>query len=881
MSRIVPILFFAVGFLFILLLKRPEFLALGTITFMFGIVVVFLSLALIWLSLRGDLVTFRFLPIDLTYGATVALVLLSFLLFSRRSQLLFQVYVTAMVFIGYLLVRVLYPKFFKKKLVLFAGLVVVIASLESMRGLVQIATRSSLHGSFIHVNHMAMFIALCIPVGIGLIWHYREQPHLRRLFMLLSSVIFLVVVLSKCRSAYIGLALSLPVLFYMKKRKDIQEALRKRSKIFHAGLVLGLSIMGMVFGYLIYHLKPISAVGRLLAWRISFLILKDFPLIGVGVDNFGSYYPLYQGKYFAQGLGSPLERLSASFLPTALNDYIENLVELGCLGFLLFLVFWILVGANILRALRTASGTHKDLVSGFAGAVMVYMVMSFFYYPQRIMPVYGLCLVFLAFVVSENQGSLSKRASATTRWFSLKRVLLLTLSLCALLVSSLLLPSQYREFKGEILWKKAQRLNKQGKTDQAYGAYLAVHPYYKDYGRFLGEYGRFLLERDKSDEAVESLERAKHAWPDPFLIETLAQAYNEQEEWAKAIQNARLADNILPWRLTTKYLLAENYPRVDDIYRGLKYAELVVETPMKTPSQKGRELKIQAQELRDELFRKWKTKESEFSERLVSVPETERREWIEVLEDAGDNRGQCLQAFLAAASEERKALLFLFKHMPEKDLNNLPAKLLTDNLKYAFKVRSGFVPGEDIPEDVFLNYVVPYAQLHENRDNWRPLLYEKILPLVEEAETIEDAVFALNQKMYVMFGIVFENRRLKEGLLNPLEMIEHGAESCAGLSVLLADACRALGIPARVITIPNWVQFKSGHLWVEVYDRGEWKHASSSEPSPLSQTWFTKRAAQTDRSKPKHRIYAASFKPTDLTLPKYPGVYFIDVTDNY
>ena len=56
--------------------------------------------------------------------------------------------------------------------------------------------------------------------------------------------------------------------------------------------------------------------------------------------------------------------------------------------------------------------------------------------------------------------------------------------------------------------------------------------------------------------------------------------------------------------------------------------------------------------------------------------------------------------------EERSAMEWLINHMPEDDLQNLSSDYLTINSEYAFKTKKYFVWAEDIPDEIFLNYVV-------------------------------------------------------------------------------------------------------------------------------------------------------------------------------
>lgn len=139
----------------------------------------------------------------------------------------------------------------------------------------------------------------------------------------------------------------------------------------------------------------------------------------------------------------------------------------------------------------------------------------------------------------------------------------------------------------------------------------------------------------------------------------------------------------------------------------------------------------------------------------------------------------------------------------------------------------------------------------------------------------------LNAKIYQEFELEFKEIDFHKMIYSPYESMEEGIVSCAESSLILVNACRAVGIPARMVFLPRWVQFKGGHVWLEVYDNGQWHYISSYDPSRFEATWFAVYASKTDTSKPEHRIYAPSFKRTGIHVLYGPGVSFIDVTERY
>jgi hypothetical protein len=139
------------------------------------------------------------------------------------------------------------------------------------------------------------------------------------------------------------------------------------------------------------------------------------------------------------------------------------------------------------------------------------------------------------------------------------------------------------------------------------------------------------------------------------------------------------------------------------------------------------------------------------------------------------------------------------------------------------------------------------------------------LPLVKNLESPSEATLLLNDKVWDIVNVRYSTKRPKADQ-SPFESIDAGLASCTGLSILLIDVCRAVGIPARFVGVPLWKDHSGNHSWVEIWDNG-WHFVGAFEQSPLNETWFGERAKTSDDSNWKYSIYAASFKKTDVIFP--------------
>ncbi len=256
------------------------------------------------------------------------------------------------------------------------------------------------------------------------------------------------------------------------------------------------------------------------------------------------------------------------------------------------------------------------------------------------------------------------------------------------------------------------------------------------------------------------------------------------------------------------------------------------------------------------------------------------------LKRAKDNRKELEKALTGVPKDQRKGMAFLIENMPDADLTSLKADFLLTNVDLAYKARKETPWGKDVPEEIFLNDVLPYANVDETRDAWRKEFYDLCMPIVKDCKTPTEAVQKLNKELFKKLKLGYSTQR-KAPNQSPKESIESGKASCTGLSIVLSDAARAVGIPARLVGTPLWADKRGNHTWVEIWDKG-WHFTGACEPDPngLDRGWFVGAAAQAKKDVPEHAIYAASFKKGK---PHFPLVWATgnkdvpaeNVTDRY
>lgn len=211
------------------------------------------------------------------------------------------------------------------------------------------------------------------------------------------------------------------------------------------------------------------------------------------------------------------------------------------------------------------------------------------------------------------------------------------------------------------------------------------------------------------------------------------------------------------------------------------------------------------------------------------------------------------------------AMPYLLNYMPAKDKGKVTDSYLRRNVDLAIRA---FVDApwdtSDIPDSIFLNNILPYSSIGEDADHWRPLFYEDFTPLVQNCTSMTQAAELLNREIWTLIGVTYSPRRDKPDQ-SPFHSMRIGMASCTGLSIILIDACRAVGIPARFAGC-NWTHKPGNHSWVEIWDNGTWHHLGAEDAPLVDQAWFNADVIFADANDPKYAIYATSWKPTGTTF---------------
>jgi len=222
---------------------------------------------------------------------------------------------------------------------------------------------------------------------------------------------------------------------------------------------------------------------------------------------------------------------------------------------------------------------------------------------------------------------------------------------------------------------------------------------------------------------------------------------------------------------------------------------------------------------------------------------------------------QHVQKYRTTHPQQAAALEFLYRHMPPHDLLKLEGDYLEYHIEWAYKARQKFAWAQQIDEQMFFNDVLPYAVTTEGRERWRESFYLQYSELVKDCKDAREAALKIASNIEKTSGVSYNTKRRRPDQ-GPLESMQLKMASCTGLSILLIDALRSVGIPARMAGVLSWSHTPGNHNWVECYVDGNW-HMLEFGQNAFNTAWVIEAVSMLDTSRFEHKIWASSYRRDD------------------
>lgn len=443
-------------------------------------------------------------------------------------------------------------------------------------------------GSFGNPDAFASYTVSIIPFALGIYlkndFTSRYKKAYKNFALLTFVVLTLALAATRIRGGWLAAIIGCGFILYSKYSIGIKKIFKTKLSIAVIS-ISGLAVMGL-FVLFLYNLKPDSANGRFLIWKISAGMIEKNPVFGIGYDRYGAEYNNYQADYFEKGKGSNYEKQIAGNVNRAHNEYLEVLFELGIIGLLLLLAMII----NIFRKNNyiVNDETNNSFIILTKGSLISVLVFALTSFPLHILPT-TINFFFLLAIVSNYQ----KKNFGFE--FSLR--LLKIISIIIAIPIIIFIVFTFNQYKLLKTWKQGVIQTFSGDYLSAEKNFRKIYPSMKNNGEFLMNFGGLLSITDKHKEAIQLLEEAKNRISVTNLFILLGNSYQQVNIPKKAELNYLHAINMVPHKFYAKYHLAKFYFKTNMIYKLKPLVENILKKDSKVNSIAIEEIKQEVQQL--------------------------------------------------------------------------------------------------------------------------------------------------------------------------------------------------------------------------------------------------------------------------------------------
>lgn len=210
-------------------------------------------------------------------------------------------------------------------------------------------------------------------------------------------------------------------------------------------------------------------------------------------------------------------------------------------------------------------------------------------------------------------------------------------------------------------------------------------------------------------------------------------------------------------------------------------------------------------------------------------------EFNKLIDRLYDKKEEVMQGLDKCNDEEKIAVKYLYLTMPISDIADYSFEIFLDYAKHAIYLWKYGQYSENIPEDIFLNYVMHHRVNNEDIVPCREFFYNEIKDRIK-GKSMKDAIIDINY--WCAQEATYQ--ATDDRTISPMGVYKSAFGRCGEESTFGVTAFRSVGIPARQVYAPRWSHCDDNHAWIEVYCEGKWYFLGACEPEEiLNKGWFT------------------------------------------
>jgi O-antigen polymerase len=450
-------------------------------------------------------------------------------------------------------------------------------------------------GTWVNPNVTALFQAMTLVVSLGFAIGKKG-------FRIVATIAFLLGIVSlimlQCRTAYLGGISATLTLLVLKF--DLINKMFKKSVATRAVIIIGSMLLIIPFMYSLYIKKQASADGRIFIWKVSYNMIKQQPLFGYGYGTFERKYNLFQADYIKQGKASPNEIVHAGFVSMSYNEYLQNMLEGGILGFSIFILLLINIlitpirakaifnnqlneySRNKIRILDVDKTVSQSVDNGafmiaYSGSV-AFAVMSLTNFTLQAIPAMLVFVIFVSLLSCHSYYSVDQ-------FFSLNKFSITNRSKRIFSIFSALITLCYicyikKVISANLINKDAFNLANEGFVDKSELMLRDLSNTLLVYESYWINYGNIMMSQQKYLAAIDKFQNAKKLTSSPDLYLKTGLCLEHLGKYSLAKKQYLQAMYIQPNRILYKYKLMKLYEILKEQNKALEIAnEIIIHQP--------------------------------------------------------------------------------------------------------------------------------------------------------------------------------------------------------------------------------------------------------------------------------------------------------------
>ena len=280
-------------------------------------------------------------------------------------------------------------------------------------------------------------------------------------------------------------------------------------KIALIGVVISLTLVSNLtnkgwdfsFGDKANKIQDISVEGgsiRYPAWVNTIEMIKDNPVVGVGVGQWPQAYPLCYDRVMKDTIFN--EKIKLKRLH---NEYLETFANVGLVGYLFLIWLLFLIGKKVLGVLSDIDNPYRIYILGISLSLVGFSIVAMFSFPIRVyLPAFLVFIYFSIIFLSTHDFALKNN---TIKYKSIRTIYIGLITAVLLTIFSTYF--SYRWIMSDYHFNNANILNKMSMHTQALSAGLKALEYNNWPSKYYLKVAEILMTIGEGEKAIPYLKK--------------------------------------------------------------------------------------------------------------------------------------------------------------------------------------------------------------------------------------------------------------------------------------------------------------------------------------------------------------------------------------